>query len=404
MLQLKTLKEVRDRRLHTTLIPFNSPKVKYLSSCMTVLMIKNGVEVLNTSSGRPALMGVKQCLLWNHHLFKPLKDETFDPMDPRQEFSPPSSTVSAMLGDTSTHPIAKTVDQWVTQSASAELANPFAPPVVKDRSSSVQEAFIPPPIEPSPALPPPRKRYAKTRKPIGVAIPSKDDSTEPVAPSSHEPLAKVESEIVSKEKVHSEHSEGPQRQLKDGPCVTSFEFFRQTTDPRIQLPLSANAQVLEAPPIEPPYMPTDAKSSASDGLSSDLLWERSVVLKARPGKLVDDTEPKFQVKDSVQAVDEFDTRQLRHTMNQRKSASSGASRSSFVSLLKEFELAISCVLKVAQESWGPVKLRVEIGRILIDHLSGSSEYKKRPFPVSEWHRAFPNQMGSSKIQSSFTNM
>lgn len=393
MLQLKTLRELKDRRLDTTLVPPDFPTVKNLSNHLTTIMIKQGVEVTVNQSSRPT----KQCLLWKDHVFQFREDGSTNP--PKEDFTPPSSSVSsAPLGNASVPAQVATVDQWVKQSASEEkLEDPFSPPAItKEDRGSIPEAIVPPPVE-RPA-PPARKRFAKSRKPMGVEVhvqvPVKDDSAESTAANPPVISANAENDTVNHEFLGSECSDDAKIHLKDGTA----------SDPRTRLP--SNNQRLDAPPIEPPFMPTETNASIkSEYGGSDSSWEKQVVNTGRAGRLIDDSLPRSNIRERIQATDEVQTRQIRRTMNQRKSAySAGNSKGSFVALLKEFELATTSILEIAQYSQGPIKLRVEIGRILIDNMSGSSEFKKKPFSVGDWPRVFPIKTGGIKLVSLFTNM
>lgn len=388
MLQLRTLKELKDRRLNTTLVPPDFPNVKTLSSHLTTIMVKQGVEVTVNQSGRPT----KQCLLWKDHVFKFREDESTNPS--KEDFTPPSSSVSsAPLGNASVPAKVATVDQWVKESASEEkLEDPFSPPsITKEDRDSIPEVIVPPPVE-RPA-PPARKRFAKSRKPMGVEVrvqvPVKDDSAESTAANPPVIPANAENDTVNHEFLGSECSDDAKIHLKDAGTR-----------------LPSNNQPLDAPPIKPPFMPTETNpSTKSEYGGSDSSWEKQVVNTGRAGRLIDDSLPRSNIRERIQATDEVQTRQIRRTMNQRKSAySAGNSKGSFVALLRDFELATTTILEIAQYSQGPIKLRVEIGRILIDNMSGSSEFKKKPFSIGDWPRVFPIKAGGIKLVSLFTNL
>lgn len=246
---------------------------------------------------------------------------------------------------------------------------------------------------------------APVQIPVQVPVPVKDDSTESTTASSHELPANAESDTVSHENLGSERSDDVKIPLKDGTDIEDSSTRIVASRIRLQS-LTPNKQRIEAPPIEPPFMPIEANApTQSEYGGSDSSWEKQLVHTGRAGKLVDDSLPRFNVKDRVQTTDEIQSREFRHTMNQRKSASgAGNSKGGFVALLKEFESATISILELAQNSQGPINLRMEIGRIMINHLSGSSEYKKKPFSVGEWSQVFPTKKGSSKLDSRFTNM
>lgn len=378
MLQMRTLRELKDRRLNTTLVPPSYPAIKHLGSHLTVIMIQQGVEITVDESGLPNPS--KQCLLWKDHDFKLCVAGSTNP--PEEDLAPPSPKVSSVpLANGSVPTQVPKVDQWIKQSASGILENAFSPPAItKENRSSTHEAIVQPPVE-RPA-PPPRKRHAKSRKPAGVSadaqapvqvpIPVKDDSTESTTASPHE-VPRIEAPPM--EPPHME-------------------------------PPPIEPHPIEPPPIEPPFMPIEANTpTQSEYGGSDPSWEKQVVNTGRAGQLVDDSLPRFNVKDRIQSTDEIQSREFRHTMNQRKSASgAGNSKGDFVALLKEFELATISILELAQNAQGPIHVRMEIGRIMINHLSGSSEYKKKLFSVGDWSQVFPTKKGSSKLDSRFTNM
>lgn len=398
MLQMKMLKDLKDRRLITTLVPTDFRSIKNLGSYLTVVMIKQGLEITVDQGGHIS----KQYTLWKDHVFKFREDGSSDP--PKEDFTPPSSTVSSTpLANESPPEQAGIVDKWVEHSASGVLENPFSPPVItKEYRGSVHEAIVQPPVE-RPA-PPPRKRFAKSRKPLGVEVqaqvPVKDDPAESITAISHEIPANAESDTVSNENQGSERSESAKG-------TASEDGVSRMLGPRIGLQSSpSNKQRLDAPPIEPPYMPIETNAATpSEYGGSDSSWEKQLVNKGRAGKLIDDSLPRYIIKDRVQPTDEVQTRQFRRTMNQRKSASSaGNFNSSFGELLRNLEQATTTILKLAHNSQGPVRLSVEIGRILINHLSGSAEYKKKAFRVEEWPLVFPIKKGTSELESLFTNM
>lgn len=411
MLQMSTLKELKDRRLSTTLVPPSFPSIKSLGSYLTVVMIQHGVEFTVIQPPR----ATKPCLLWKDHVFQFRAEESSDP--PKENITPPSSTVSSTpLAVVSVPTQVAIVDQWVKQSAAGVLENPFSPPTTtatKEHRGSAQEAVVPPPIERP--TPPPRKRFAKSRKPMGVEVqaqapnpaPVVDEPTESTVAILHEILADVEKDAISHEDLGYQGPDDAKIHLKEG--TASEDSLSRVSGHRNRLQsVPSSEQRLDAPPIEPPFMPTEtiARTQSESG-GSDSSWEKQLVNKGRPGKLIDDSLPRLTVKDRVQApaTDEVQTRQLRRTMNQRKSASSaGKSRGSFGALVRDFELGATSILGLAQNSQGPIKLKVEIGRILINHMSGSAEYKKKPFLAGEWRQVFPANKGSSKLESLFTNL
>lgn len=395
MLMMQTLKNVKDRRLQTTLIPPDEVLSKKMKSFMTVIMVKEGIEVLVTPSGRPSQVSLKDCLLWKDHLFKPHGDET------KEEYTPPLSIVSP------THPAAAQVGRWVDQSTSEVLDNPFSPPeLLKEVPSLVQEVVAPPQNEPAPPV---RKRYGKTRKTPGGEVKTKSVVPESASANPREIPAIAESNALSQEFL------GPELpgNSNSHPKVNAADVQRSTSTSVGSQSVLINEHIIKPPPIEPPYMPAEPVqneltgtklSSQGDYPRKGHIWAGKFAAYSPLGDLVDVLPLGSKPKETVRKEDEVGSRQLQQTMNQRKSASHfGAAKGSFIALIKDYEHAMHDLLGLARAAQGPVCLRVEIGRILINHLSGSSDFKQKPFAPGDWVKAFPRE-GKSRLATVFTNM
>ena len=386
MLMLQTLKEVNDRRLQTTLIPPEPLLAKKLGSYLTVIVIKDGIEMLVTANDRPIQPILKQPPLWKDYLFKPYGFKTYCD-EPKDEFTPPSSSVSSI------HPATTIVDQWVERSASGKLDNPFSPDPIQANSDSVHEVIVQSQIEP-PAPPPlVRKRYAKTRKPVGMELPTASELPQAAVPNLRE-IPATGSTFGSPIKVVNE------QEINPPPIEPPY-----MPNPLL-IPTGSPLMPIESPSTElPPYMSIDPRASQpGDHRKKGQIWDRKVAGCAPLGSLIDFSSPASPVQDKLRKADEEDTRRLQHTMNQRKAASHfGASKSSFAAFLSDFEIATTDILRLARASQGPVTLRIEIGRILINYKSGSNDFKKKHFSIGEWPKVFPRE-GKSRLETRFTNM
>lgn len=211
----------------------------------------------------------------------------------------------------------------------------------------------------------------------------------------------VDNAAINREMPESSVLEDDQSRPVEGPALT--EATVKQIPPNEQSSTS-QANIIQAPRIRSPVMPKSKASSHSDDSVHEPSWLDSVILNPRVATLIDVPGASHAVQDRVQSRREVETREVRRTMNQRKPASPATSSSSMVMLLKSLELATLRFLLLAQQAQGPIKLKMEIGRILIDHQSGSSEFKKKPFSVGEWSSVFPLKEGSRKLATSFTNL
>lgn len=412
MLLLKKLKDVEDRRLQTTLIPHEPSLRKRFANDLTVIMVNmvnnECIEMLVTPSGRPSPASLN---LWKDHSFKPLGDER------KVDFTPSSSSVS------STYPASATVGRWVEQSASEVLDNPFSPPdLTKENSRSIEEVTVQPQIEPPLPPPPVRKRHVKNRKPLGVKVPIAKDLPPSAVANPHE-IPDIQENDALSQAIPASFKMDAASKAGSRPVVANERNERNIKPPPIEPPYMPKPSLMrtELPPDpteplimlsdspvipkEPPFMPMESKSSSQGDYQRKIpIWDSKRVEYSPVGKLIDLSSPTQEIQDRVKNADEVDTRRLKQTMNQKKSASHlGASKSSFAAFLKDSKKATIDILDLARVSQGPVTLRVEIGRILINHLSGSRDFKGKRFAIGDWPKVFPMD-GVSKLETRFTNM
>jgi hypothetical protein len=437
MLQMVPLKELPDRRLQTTLTPSNLPPVKNLGSHLTVVMLKKGVILSNAQNSRPlAYSNIKEPHLWKFHLFGPYGDGNSQPAQ-RLHDETPASDRMVSPAEPSEHPVVRTVDQWIKQSASAVLADPFSPSAIPQAPPSPLQK---PPGEPETQPPPVRKRHVRIRKPLGlggssadfadppasdqavsnpalsnstilnlVAIDAsgsdtnlnqiKDDSTQSSATKSLEANGHVttDSDILSHDKSSSGPSEDTESQVIQDSSLIDVSNKSIGVEDEQAAPYKV---VARPPPIKAPYMPVQPKPSSNpDDSISGPTWTDQVVVNIPGASLIDVAPSTRSFQERVQRQSEVDTRSLKRTMNQQKPAPLAGSSNTLAMLYKNFELATSEILRLAQKAQGPLTLQMEIGRILIG--PGLSEFKKKPFQVGEWPLAFP---GGRKLETLFTKV
>lgn len=436
MLQMVPLKELPDRRMQTTLTPSNLPPVKNLGNHLAVVMLKKGMIVSTVQNGRPlSSANLKESQLWKSHLFGPYGDENI-PIAQRLGDGAPSPDRLASPAQPSGHPDARTVDRWIKQSATAVLADPFSPSTVPQAPPSPIHKPSP---EPEAQAPPVRKRHIRIRKPLGLdssstdvvdppapqqtvsdpapsnpTVPNgvaadtsssdmnltttRDDSTQSSAAKSLDHVV-VENDILTNGHSSSGPSEDAQSQMDKNPSVIDGSHKNIVAEDE---QVVSGKAVLSPPPIKAPYMPIEQKPSSNpDDSISDPTWTDQVVISIPGANLIDLAPSRRPVQERVQRESEVDTRSIKRTMNQKKPALLAGSSNTLATLYKNFELAATEFLKLAQKAQGPLNLQMEIGRILIGPQPSSSEVKKRPFAVIDWSLVFP---GGRKLETLFTKV
>lgn len=431
MLQMVALKDLPDRKLQTTLTPSDLPPVKNLGSHLVVTMLKKGSIVPTVPNGRPP-SNAKESQMWRSHLFGPYGDENI-PITPRLDDR--TSSPDRLVSDQSN---GRSVDQWIKQSAAAVLADPFLPstlPPTLPRAppSPVHKPQPEPEVEPPPA----RKRHIRVRKPMGLSIPNtpvadppdqERKPSDPIPTTSHEVVNDTSSSDVNTTRDNSTQSSATKSLEDDTQVVADVDLLTNdlsssgpfeeargqmyktqgATDSSHQYTVTEDEQVVSSkalrspPPIKAPYMPAEQKASSSlDDSVSDPTWRDQVVVSVPATNLIDVAPSRQPLQERVQHESEVDTRSVKRTMHQRKPAALAGSSNTLATLYKNFELATTEILKLAQKAQGPVTLQMEIGRILIGPPPGHSEIKKRPFAVIDWSLVFP---GGRKQETPFTKV
>lgn len=374
---MKNLKELGGRRLPTTLVKFDPAIIKVMGSLLTVVD-RNLIDFPAPIMVPVIFLPSEPCLLWTEHSFKARGDLNKDAISQPQDLMPPPFT----LHPDPPHriPTHGSLDHWVEQSAAAQ-ENPFDPPAGRSNQGSLTHGAgkATHSTEPAAIAPPARKRYAKGRKPVGAT--PKEEPAQPLRGSSQETHGDGTSDVNSR--FGSEHATD---------AVTE-DLLEPTVD---------QPQHMTPPTIAPPYMPAIPPPLVHE----EDIWSRPFT--GRVSTLINTVAVVgARVEERVQSVNEAETRNLETTMAQRKAPpDSKESRIQLLHLLERLEALTTLILKVARFSHGPLKMRMHIGRILIDPKSGSQEYMRKMFSIEAFYRAFPNKLEyyGNKIESLFTRM
>lgn len=428
MLQLLALKELKDRRLTTTLVPPSGRLFKNLGSYQIVIMIKDGnVHPV----GQPRALDRNTSAevnskLWMSYTNKPLPHMR----NLGEKASGKEPLAAARAHHTPFLPPSKTgaISQWVEQSATESASDPFVPAAPPGYELPRHE---PPKPDPSlrsqdPALEQrsPPKRAGRMRKPKGAA---KEDpcgpaqaivSTEPLP----DPFAGIDLFIqdtcqasVAASPFDSTQAATPvsQPQSTTGKANGMKPPSKGKDAPQAKPPVatpSVKSYAASArpsvhhnglPALEPPYMP--AVSSSSTTTSNTPHWNYQTVSNAKEGRLIDfdiSTDTVEIPKDRAQKENEVASRQFRNTMRQRKPSAQTARGPQGAT--STFETVATQLLEFVRSSRGLVNIETTIGRLLIDPRSGTGEYKKARFAIPQWPLVFPNKHGVVKLETNFT--
>lgn len=202
--------------------------------------------------------------------------------------------------------------------------------------------------------------------------------------------------------------------------VTSFKGFQP---PRNVSAGKAGETDRQPPSIEPPFMasliipsrslPTAPSKTSQRPIPSSSTWD-VVVSDSKSGSLIDmsvQNEKRAQsnkskdhamtVTDSLQDTAKVKPRDLKFTTNQRK-GSMQAVAGGYTALVESFEESSVHLLALALPRTGRIELAVDIGRLLINKQSVSSDFKNRSFRPSEFSSVFPRER-TAGFKSMFTN-
>lgn len=430
MLQLLPLKELKDRRLTTTLISPSGRLVKNVGSHYCVVMMKDGIVY---PTGQPRALDRSTSVevtskLWTNAVSKPYQAKAVEESTsvqaplvavterPSNPFLPPKKT-----GE---------ISQWVEQSAILSASDPFAPPPPPTAKTLPQDGALcdSPSVqaqEPPAERVSPRKRVGRVRKPKGAAEEIPLDTGDEIALAAENVLPDVQSFMQDLSIISSEalSTPAPTATLKAKPmslasnkigpsAVTGKEYTERIipevvatpsidTTPSIRTGASSTRHPYKRvlPALQPPYMP--AVSATSTSTSRNPSW--AAVTSAREGNLIDFTTsptPEESSKNRMQTKKEVASRQVKNTMGQRKPSPQVGRGSTGVAAA--YDKIAAQLFELVRSAPGVITIETAIGRLLIDPRSGTGEYKRTRFAIVQWPLVFPNKGGIVKLMTTFT--
>ena len=332
------LKSLNDARLNTTLLPSKSPFHNCLRNAMIVSMIQ---------SGRPKLVNIGTPLKKSLGIL-PWKDYPYTSFDMQSSASVKDLEMNfTRIGHRShvSGDFPNPVDKWVQQDLQV-YEDAFKPSTEGEHHDKPKVNSSEPQMMTSEPPPPPTRRARAVR---GVSKSHSLDTTGTY-------------NAVESSRESANHSE------------VQFQPDHDDQQP---------SRYVEAPKIEPPYMPSSAdpkisvtsRDSAATRSTQPAAaaWENRIVPQVTGGLLVD--------VQGVKNVGPAPSKTFKNTMNQKKPQQ--RLTGSRTEMIKRFEKAAGQILRLALTQQGPITFELSIGRLLINPQLASPEFRK-PFDLSEW--------------------
>ena len=446
LLQMSPLKCSLSRKLSTTLLSTSSPYFKLIQNLLTIEMISEGGVDLDRKV-RPRPPNTEGSALWQDYPYNAVGNGSY-----KAEIyhNGPKATLQSSegSGDTTakpTIPVIHTIDQWVEESAAA-ADDPFAPIDHVEKPGEIN--IVADNVQAKPDLSVVRPRHIKVRKPKGLEILPAPAPVPSVATSDYGKIPTT-ADGTSRSASKSGSRAGDEHD--------SWKSDHTTSNESISAKAAMPTSRVNPPPIEPPFMPKQLETSTESYLHNKPTWDvkflpqfkantsllgfdpseelherkneqpnvgarqeftamgpkeeamrvgnQGTNFRTVEGKVKQDNKERnglFDIEERLQQVSEVETCQFNHTMNQQKAPTQVGSGNT--ALLKSFESSTAQLLGWTRSCAELVKLEVHLGRILINHQTGSAEYKNQPFPPNKWSQVFPAHEGSRKMETIFTNM
>ena len=356
-LQLTALKDLKDKRPFTTLLPKGSPVKSLRHLCVLDLVKSPGIVHVNMEPAT-SCQGFR---LWNDHV---------------TNYNKASGLIATKTPEEPNTPI----DQWVSEVPDTDVqVDAFRPESTVEVQRSVD--------------------VSKVYK--GLLSPTKKSNTkrDRTARGNPDTFHEASTEFRRGDKGKEAGNVASSGDIPQPEIVSTGEEGESRCQP---------------PSIEPPYMPSLPSSKTPSKISwqptPDLSTWTVVVRNSKSGKLIDTSAPNegcandkaTVVIDNIQDTTKSTAQDLKRTMNQRK-APAQACTGGDTALVRNFEETITQLLVLALPRTGRLGLAVDIGRLLINQQYGFSEFKKRSFKISEFSSVFPKGRPTD-FEPIFTNI
>ena len=355
-------------------------------------MMKNGqVYPDHTSTVRAAKRSSNhESLLWKDVLYATLG------------LPEPSATKKARPEPAIVKAKHQTLSEWIDESSAAlsTALDPFVPlPDEHGPSNVAVDDHSARPADPSNGVHvSPKKRPIKVRKAKG-AVPTEyyeavplDDNLQAEMPKPVEDHNEAVGQLLvpAEPKIATYINGSPESNKAEKP-TTSGTYMDDLW----------SLQLVEGPQIQPPYLPARSTTSGTTSITKyDSHWSYERVSSVKEGRLIDISGPD-RPQEQIQKAN-TNRQKPKNTMRQCKAPSSKAFNDGQAATLKQYDDFMSRLLACSKSNKGQVKLEVKFGRLMIEYDSGTTDYKKIPFAVGQWHLAFPNKAEDVRLQSFIT--
>ena len=414
MTALGELRERKDPRGSTTLLSPASRLFRSVENALVISMVKDNV-IIKPNSGQDTRKasknsnhitvperheGVCENFLWKDHPFRSLNAQPGHCHELATLVKPGATTPT---------------QRWVAQvPGPTEMGNPYLPQDKKEipapakiESNVVEEQYN---LPESTQVQKPSTKRARAIK--GTATGAKPPKIEPIAKGNtmEATLPKEILELATPESINTEQSgiyldpltgkgtADAGKILGIIPGADEQVLGKESREAGAEEPLDIVPKETIVPEITAPYMPPpssiasrpSAKSSGLDATNNE--WGGNIPRGSSGHLLKASTLNEHPGRSSMP--------QPRRTMEQK--APSRASSGGNTVLPKEFEESAKQLLALALPRRGPIVFEVGIGRLLINHQIGSTEFKTKPFSLSEWFSAFPIEPDLGRLETRFT--
>ena len=407
---LKPLQDLLDGRLRTTTLPSSSSGQKSIGSAMVTVLINRKGEIVQSQEQTPISLHPR---LWQKHTINSFGRSQSVGLTPPIDVDSTKSNIhedpiESWLTKTST-PSESPFDSFSSTTSLTHGKNQAEQPVqtssferttrrIRKVRNSIPEGSNPTDASAHCTVVRKPESFGCGETPPGVdMLLSQQYPNEAFAQHKHEKgrmQAVADPHHVNASKILSllEQLDGqkisPPTELEQIPPTFTLTETNSITTPSI----------VEPPKIAPPVMPpTSVTSQISESATT---WESSIVSGGRSTShdLLAFVSPVVS-KTSSQSKPNNKQRKQHCTMKQQAIASTAGK----AAILKEYEAQICRVLAMVRSRPGKVRLKVDIGRILLDAETIPRQYVKQPFSQCVWESAFRASDGNATIQASFCN-
>ncbi|KAL9122255.1 MAG: hypothetical protein Q9187_001190 [Circinaria calcarea] len=194
----------------------------------------------------------------------------------------------------------------------------------------------------------------------------------------------------------------------------------------LQIASSETPQEMRPPPIRGPIMPKKPNPPATPNqeagipdrnnpteTTSSMAWSTNIVRGEETGDLLGIGQSQSTPKDGNQKANRFnenkqleteeDTRRYRRNKSLKKSPGNAGLRND-APVIAKIEKSAMSILYLIRSVTGLIRLKVPLGHVYVEGRRVSREYKRHPFPASEWSSVFQPHQRMGHVSTIFSNL